>query len=134
MKHSLAKRDTDCLSSLLPSLTELTSVRNLGFVIDQELNMDHITKLCQSCYYQLRQIRTVQLARIISHPNFGPCFHLHASRFVLQPSLYAYLLDHFQSVLNSAACLILGIGCNTTRPSLGSNSVSYSIQTKLHHE
>ena len=60
-KHSLAKRDTDRLSSLLPSLTGLTSVRNLGFIIDQELNMkDHITKLCQLCYYQLRQIRTVR--------------------------------------------------------------------------
>ena len=60
-KHSLAKRETDRLLSLLPSLTELTSVRNLGFIIDQELNMkDHITKLCQSCYYQLRQIRTVR--------------------------------------------------------------------------
>ena len=59
-KHSLAKRDTDRLPSLLPSLTEPTSVRNLGFVIDQELNLkDHITKLCQSCYYQLCQIRTV---------------------------------------------------------------------------
>ena len=35
--------------------------RNLGFIIDQELKMkDHITKLCQSCYYQLRQIRTVR--------------------------------------------------------------------------
>ena len=56
--HSLAKRDTDRLSSLLPFLTELTSVRNLGFIINQELNMkDHITKLCQSCYYQLRTVR-----------------------------------------------------------------------------
>ena len=36
-KHSLAKRDTDRLHSLLPSLTELTSVRNLGFVTDQEM-------------------------------------------------------------------------------------------------
>ena len=60
-KHSLAKRDTDRLFSLLPSLTELKSVRNLGFIIDHELNMkDHITKLCQSCYYQLHQIRTVR--------------------------------------------------------------------------
>ena len=60
-KHSLAKRETDRLFSLLLSLTELTSVRNLGFIIDQELNMkDHITKLCQLCYYQLRQIRTVR--------------------------------------------------------------------------
>ena len=42
-KHSLAKRDTDRLFSLHPSLTELTSVRNLGFIIDQELSMkDHI--------------------------------------------------------------------------------------------
>ena len=38
-KHSLAKRDTDRLFSILPSLIELTSVRNLGFIIDQELNM-----------------------------------------------------------------------------------------------
>ena len=64
--HSLKKtctmcHDTDRLSSLLPSLTELSSVRNLGFIIDQELNMkDHITKLRQSFYYQLRQIRTVR--------------------------------------------------------------------------
>ena len=40
-KHSLANRDTDRLSSLLPSLTEITSVRNLGFIIDQELNLRH---------------------------------------------------------------------------------------------
>ena len=45
-KYSLAKRETDRLFSLLLSLTELTSVRNLGFIIDQEFNMkDHITKL-----------------------------------------------------------------------------------------
>ena len=60
-KHSLAKRDTDRPSSILPSLTEITSVRNLGYVIDQELIMKHhIIKLCQSCYYQIRQIRTVR--------------------------------------------------------------------------
>ena len=56
-----AKRDADRLFSLLPSLTELSSMRNLGFIIDQESNMkDRITKLCQSCYYQLRQKRTVR--------------------------------------------------------------------------
>ena len=48
-EYSLANRDTNPLSSLLPSLTELISVRNLGFIIDQELSMkDHITKLGQS--------------------------------------------------------------------------------------
>ena len=49
-KHSLSKRETDWLSNLRPSLTELISVRNLGFIIDQELNMKgHITKLCVKC-------------------------------------------------------------------------------------
>ena len=28
------------------------------------------------------------LSYIISHPNFGPCLHLHASRFLQQPSLW----------------------------------------------
>ena len=72
-KHSLAKRDTDRLFSLLTSLTELTSVRNLGFIIDQELNMkDHITKLCQSCYYQLRKIRKAQPSVVVPGSAPGP--------------------------------------------------------------
>ena len=53
------------------------------------------------------------LTYIISHPNFGPCFHLHSSGFLQKPSVWekrAYLLDRLQSVLNSAARLILRIG------------------------
>ena len=109
--QSCQERNRSALS-LLPSLTELTSVRNLGFIIDQELNMkDHTTKLCQSCYYQLRQIRFD--THLIRHPNFCPCLHLHASRFLQQNSLWGkclYLLDRLQSILYSAARLILRIG------------------------
>ena len=88
-KHSLAKRETDRLFSLLPSLTELTSVRNLGFIIDQE---DH-----EGPYHQTLPVVLLPassnthgstLTYIISHPNFGPCLHLHASRFLQQPSLW----------------------------------------------
>ena len=113
-KHSLAKRETDRLHSLLPSLTELTSVRNLGFIIDQELNMkDHITKLCQSCYYQLRQIRTVRhsltSSAIQTLVHAFICTRVDFSNSLLYGTS-AYLLDHLQSVLNSAARLILRIG------------------------
>ena len=61
-RSTVSPREIQIGSSIsLQSLTELTFVRNLGFIIDQELNMkDHITKLCQSCYYQLRQIHTVR--------------------------------------------------------------------------
>ena len=145
-KHSLAKRDTDWLTSLLPSLTELTSMRNLGFIIDQELNMkDHITKLCQSCYYQLHQIRTVRhsltSSAIQTLVHAFICTRVDFSNSLLYGTS-AYLLDRLQSVLNSAARLILRIGkydpsdlgCNSTWPSLAPNSVSNSIQAQLHHE
>ena len=113
-KHSLAKRDTDRLLSLLLSLTELTSVRNLGFVIDQELIMkDHITKLCQSCYYQLRQIHTVRhsltSSAIQTLVHAFICTRVDFANSLLYGTS-AYLLDRLQSVLNSAARLILRIG------------------------
>ena len=103
-KHSLAKRETDRLFSLLPSLTELASVRNLGFIIDQELNMkDHITKLCQSCYYQLRQIRTVRhsltSSAIQTLVHAFICTRVYLSNSLLYGTS-ACLLDRLQSVLN----------------------------------
>ena len=144
MKHSLAKRDTDRLHSLLPSLTELTSVRNLGFVIDQELVMkDHITKLPVVLLPASPNTHGSALAHIISHPNSGPCFHLHASRFCQQPSLWDKCLPPRPSPIGPQLCCTFDpqnwqirsdLGCDSTWPSLASDSVSYSIQTKLHNE
>ena len=127
-KHSLEKRDTDRLSSLLPSLTELTSVRNLGFVIDQELIMkDYVTKLCQSCYYQLRQIRTVRhsltSSAIQTLVHAFICTRVNFANSLLYGTS-AYLLDRLQSVLNSAARLILRIGKY--------DPISAAIQRDLH--
>ena len=46
---------------MFPGVDFLESVIDLGVVIDQELRMDwHIGKLSQSCFYQLRQLRTVR--------------------------------------------------------------------------
>ena len=65
-KHSLAKRDTDRLSSLHPSLTELTSVRNLGF--------HHWPRtLHERSYYQNSPSRVITSS--VKYVQFG--IHLH---------------------------------------------------------
>ena len=99
--HSVAKRDADRLFSRLPSLTELSSMKNLGFIIDQESNMkDRITKLCQSCYYQLRQIRTVRhsltSSAIQTLVHAFICTRVDFSNSLLYGTS-TYLLDRLQS-------------------------------------
>ena len=113
-RAGLAKRDIHQLSSQSPSLVELTTVKNLGFTLDQELTMkDHVSKLCQSCYYQLRQIRTIRHSlspsaiRTLVHAFI--CSRIDFSNSLLHGTS-AYLLDRLQSVLNSSARLILKIG------------------------
>ena len=140
-KHSLAKRETDRLFSLLPSLTELTSVRNLGFIIDQELNMkDHITKLCQSYYYQLRQIRTVRhsltSSAIQTLVHAFICTRVDFSNSLLYGTI-AYLLDRpkFGCTFDPQNWQIRSdLGCNSACTSLAPGSVSYLIQAQLHHK
>ena len=82
--------------------------------IDQELSMkDHITKLSQSCYYQLCQIRAVRHSltqtaiQTLVHAFVCTCIDF-ANSLLYGTSVY--LLDRLQSVLNSAARLILKIG------------------------
>ena len=74
---------------------------------------DYITKLCQSCYYQLRQIRTVRhsltSSAIQTLVHAFICTRVDFSNSLLYGTS-AYLLDRLQSVLNSAARLILRIG------------------------
>ena len=144
-KHSLAKRDTDRLSSLHPSLTELTSVRNLGFIIDQELSMkDHITKLSQSCYYQLRQIRAVRHSLTQNcHPNLGPRLRLHTRRFCKQPPLWDKRVPPWPSPVGPQLCCTFDpqnrqirsdLVCNSTGPPLASNPFPCPFQAQFHHE
>ena len=73
----------------------------------------HRNKLCQSCYYQLRQIRTVRhsltSSAIQTLVHAFICTRVDFSNSLLYGTS-AYLLDRLQSVLNSAARLILRIG------------------------
>ena len=42
-------------------ITPVGVVRNLGVILDENMTMlDHISSVCQRCYYQLRQIRRVE--------------------------------------------------------------------------
>ena len=112
--NGLAKRDTHQLSNQSPSLVELTTVKNLGFALDQELSMkDHVSKLCQSCYLQLRQLRTIRHSlspsAIRTLVNALICSRIDFSNSLLYGTS-TYLLDRLQSVLNSSARLILRLG------------------------
>ena len=71
---------------------------------------DHVSKLCQSCYFQLRQIRTIRHSlspsaiRTLVYAFI--CSRIDFSKSFLY-GMNAYLLDRLQSVLNSSARLIL---------------------------
>ena len=83
------------------------------------------------------------LSYIISHPNFGPCLHLHAIWFLQQPSLWDKCLPPWPSLIGPKFGCSLDpqnsqirsdLGCNSAWPSLASGPISHSIQAQLHHK
>src|SRR6218665_364386 len=72
----------------LVTLVFCDNVRDLGIILDQELNFSaHINQLTRSCYYQLRQLRTV--SRSLSHDAAAILVH----------AFVTSRLDHCCSVL-----------------------------------
>ena len=110
------------------TMFSMPTTPSLGVYFDPELLMERqVNKLCQICYFHLRRLRTVRR----SLTNESPLTLVHAfitSRVdhcngVLYGS-NGYLLNRFQSVLNSADRLILGV------PKF--DSVSAAIRKELH--
>ena len=103
-------------------------VNNLGVYFDPELLMGRqVNKLCQVCYFHLRRLRTVR--RSLTKESLLTLVHAFITSRVdhCNGVLYGsngYLLDRLQSVLNSAARLILGV------PKF--DSVSAAIRNELH--
>ena len=103
-------------------------VNNLGVYFDPELLMERqVNKLCQVCYFHLRRLRTVR--RSLTKESLLTLLHAFITSRVdhCNGVLYGsngYLLDRLQSVLNSAARLILGV------PKF--DSVSAAIRNELH--
>src|SRR6218665_394588 len=59
-RRRLANVDRCLVTETFPHLVFCDNVRDLGFILDQELSFSsHINQLIRSCYYQLRQLRTV---------------------------------------------------------------------------
>ena len=103
-------------------------VNNLGVHLDPELLMERqVNKLCQVCYFHLRRLRTVR--RSLTKESLLTLVHAFITSQVdpCNGVLYGsngYLLDWLQSVLNSAARLILGVS--------KFDRVSAAIRDELH--
>ena len=108
-RHQLSNLNPRSIS-VIPSST---SVRDLGVLFDSELTMEgHISKLCQSCFFQLRRLRSIRHS-LSRHALLTLVHAFISSRLDFCNSvLYgvsAYLLDRLQSILNAAARLILNV-------------------------
>ena len=106
-------------------LSSTDVVNNLGVYLDSELTLEHqVSKLCQVCYFHLRRLRTVR--RSLSKECLRTLVHAFITSRVdhCNGLLYSYLLDRLQSVLNSAARLVLNIA--------KFNGISAAIRDELH--
>ena len=62
-KNQIDRINFRCIPVLSSSVSVVDSVRDLGVVIDSRLTMfDHVTALCRSGYYHLRQLRPLARA------------------------------------------------------------------------
>jgi len=99
---------------LTTSVKIVDTARDLGVVIDSGLTMsDHITAVCRSAYYQLRQLRTI--ARSLSDDAaktlvlaFISCRLEYCNALLCDIS--DGLVQRLQSVQNAAARLVTGAG------------------------
>ena len=96
-------------------VTVSDTARDLGVIIDSRLIMaDHVAAVCRSCYYQLRQLRSV--ARSLSAEAVKEVVHAFiSSRLDYCNSLVTGVNDgllrpvrRLQSVQNAAALLVTG--------------------------
>ena len=123
--HFLGRRDMQAIDAILSS-TDV--VNNLGVYLDSELTLERqVGKLCQVCYFHLRRLRTVR--RSLSKESLRTLVHAFIISRVyrcngLLYGSYSYLLDRLQSVLNSAARLVLNIA--------KFSGISTAIRDELH--
>ena len=91
-----------------------TPVRNLGAVFDCEMTMlHHINSVTRSCFYYLRQLRTVR--RALTHDSAKMLAHAFVSSRVdycnsILFGASAHVLRKMQAVLNATARLVCGLG------------------------
>ena len=103
-------------------ITPVRVVRNLGVILDENMTMlDHISSVCQRCYYQLRQICRVRKSLSVASKLLLVLASVHSRLDNCNSVLHSLpwsLLQLLQSVLNSAARLIRGLGFHHITPVL----------------
>ena len=95
-------------------LSPLSSVRDLGFIMDSRLTMsDHISSVVRSCFFQLRQLRSVRHSLPVeARRSLIHCF-ISCRIDYCNANLYGIsgiLLRRLQTVLNAAARLVIDAG------------------------
>jgi hypothetical protein len=109
-RQQLSKLDFPLLAEKYPSFTFLSSVRDLGVVLDSTLTFsEHIANLTRSSYFHLRRLRAIR--RSVSSSVFTSIIHAFiCSRIDYCNSLLVGLpkvrLSPLQSVMRAAARLI----------------------------
>ena len=139
-RQQLSKRDLTSLANLSEALVSDEPTRNLGVLLDPELTMAaHVSKLCQVCFYQLRQIRTIRHS--LSTPSRLTLVHAFiSSRLDYCNSVLfgasSHLLDRLPLIQNAAAQLVLKLRkfrshfcCHLKRAALASRASPDRLQT-----
>ena len=66
-RQQLAKLNLDDLANKFPSYTFSATARDFGVLLDQELTFaPHLHSRSRDCYYQLRQLRLLQIIAVIT--------------------------------------------------------------------
>jgi len=111
-KYKLIKLSIQDVPVLSASIKIVDTARDLGVVTDSGLAMsDHVTAVCRSAYYQLRQLRMIVRslsddAKKMLVQSFVSCRLDYCNSLLYRIS--GGLLQRLQSVQNTAARLITG--------------------------
>ena len=113
-RQQLSKLDPQSLLVGGQQVTPQHSARNLGVLIDDQLTMDtHAKSIVRSCFYQLRQLRSVKRSLTLeARRSLATAFI--ASRVDYCNAVFYGVskstIGRLQSCLNAAARLVVGVG------------------------
>ena len=111
-KQQLDKLSVTELSLLSARATFSSTVYDLGFLLDSQLTMkDHVSALCRSCFWQLRQLRLVRSS--LTSDTAKTLLHAFISSRLDYCNSLLYgvgdgLLKKLQAVQNAAARVVTG--------------------------
>jgi len=96
------------------AVTHVKSIRNLGILLDAELAMDvHISAVVKGCFYQLRQLRSVQRSLTLDARRAIVTAFIANRLDYCNALLYGVAkteIQRLQTVMNAATRLVGGLG------------------------